>query len=92
MLINGHNRKERILRATLRPLICYFKRRAEESLKDIDVSVVRGLLNLQVNWNSSQQGKNRLHVDLETENNYIMTKTRGLIEIHADFMIELKKK
>lgn len=84
--------EKRILRATLRPLICDFKRRAEESLKDIDVSVVRGLLNLQVNWNSSQQGKNRLHVDLETENNYIMTKTRGLMEMHADFMIELKKK
>ena len=84
--------EKRILRATLRPLICDFKRRAEESLKDIDVSVVRGLLNLQVNWNSSQQGKNRLHVDLETENNYIMTKTRGLMEMHADFMIEWKKK
>ena len=84
--------EKRSLRATLRPLICDFKRRAEESLKDIDVSVVRGLLNLQVNWNSSQQGKNRLHVDLETENNYIMTKTRGLMEMHADFMIELKKK
>ena len=84
--------EKRILRATLRPLICDFKRRAEESLKDIDVSVVRGLLNLQVNWNSSQQGKNRLHVDLETKNNYIKTKTRGLMEMHADFMIELKKK
>lgn len=87
MLINaGHNRKED-LRATLRPLICYFKRRAEDSLKDIDVSVLRGLLNLVKLELKPTSGRNEAGkwASPETENNYISTETRGLMEMYGRF-------
>lgn len=44
-----------------------FQRKTEHSLKDTDAEVIKGLLNFQVSWNSSTQGKDRLHVDLEME-------------------------
>lgn len=77
MLVNGHNRKENF-KNDFEITNVLLQRGAEDSLKDTDVAVVKGLLNFPVNWNFSRRGEDRSYVYLEMENTWIMTKARIL--------------
>ena len=68
----------------LRSRICY--------LKEERKILRRILMYPHINWNSGRQGKDSSHVDLEIETNWMMTKTGRLMEMRANFKIELKKR
>lgn len=51
----------------------------QKTLKDTDITVIRSLLNIRVNWNSSREGMDRLYVYLDMENIWIVPKNGHLI-------------